>query len=385
MRIIQNSKFKIQKIRTKYFSFCSFILIFAFCFLNYHFASAAVLYSQAANQDVYVGQTFVVDWFIDSEGQSINTVDLKLDYSKDTLDPVDMTAGNSVVSLWLDYPKAADGVVELTGGIPNGVQDSRIPVFRSVFRAKSAGTAYIKLDPNSAVLRNDGSGTSDLLKFKNLEFTVIPSNLIPETIQSTTHPDQNSWYRNRHVVIQFAPKSDVDYSYSFSSNIEIIPDDAKDEIPAEISYDNLNDGIYYFKINSKVGPSNWQEVGVYRIQIDATSPEEFTPTIGVDPAIYGGKPFLSFSTVDKTSGISHYIVKTGLFSRYKNQTSPYQLARPWVGDTVTVKAYDNAGNFRTETIPYQGYLSVRWFEVILGVIVGFCLFAFRKQIFKKQK
>jgi hypothetical protein len=69
---MQNLKLKIQNYKSKFkiFKFCIFILSFAFCILNLHRASAAVLYSQAANQDTYEGQTFVVDWYLDTENQS---------------------------------------------------------------------------------------------------------------------------------------------------------------------------------------------------------------------------------------------------------------------------------------------------------------------------
>src|SRR5579885_3772730 len=101
-----NIKNQIVIKNSKIFAFAVFVLIFGFCFLNFHSAHAAILYSQAANQDVYQGQNFVVDWYLDSEGVSLNTIDLKLNFSKSNLSVAQTTTGNSVVSVWVKNPIA---------------------------------------------------------------------------------------------------------------------------------------------------------------------------------------------------------------------------------------------------------------------------------------
>ncbi len=344
-------------------------ILFVICFLKFgiFYAQAAILYSQAANQDVYEGQTFVLEWFLDTEGKPINSLDLKLDFTPDTLEVVETTTGNSLVNLWIRTPTTDNnkGTLSLTGGIANGINSKQLPIFRSVFQAKKPGTASIKFNPDSTVLLNDGLGTQETLKFKDEVFNIYPKEFIPTVISSTTHPDPNTWYRNREVQIKFTPKEGVDYSYSFSSNLDIIPDDQKMDVPETITYSNMPDGIYYFKLNSKVGPSAWQEAGVFRVEIDATSPEAFTPIISSDPSIFDGKAFLSFSTVDKTSGISHYKVKVGLFGKEIETQSPYQLRKPLVGNNVEVTAYDNAGNERIETVDWPGVISVGLLKLIL--------------------
>lgn len=365
-RIIYTEK---NKPRTKQIlaSFSFLLALISVLFLGSSKASAAVLYSAAANQDVYEGQSFVVDWFLDTEGKPINALDLKLNFSKDTLAVADVNTGNSLISLWINNPKADNdtGKIELTGGMPNGANAGNIPIFRTVFQAKTSGPAFINLDSSSVVLLNDGSGSSDLLKFKNETFNVYPKDFLPAAMTSPTHPDQNLWYKNRDMAIRFTPKSGEDYSYSFSSNIEIIPDDQKQEVPSEIKYPNLPDGIYYFKLNSKIGPSNWKEAAVYRVQIDATAPEAFTPAIGSDPSVFGGNSFVSFSTVDKTSGMSHYKVKVGLFGNSRETQSPYKLRKPLVGNSVAVTAFDAAGNQRQAVIAWPGYISTKIFVLIL--------------------
>lgn len=353
-----------------------FVLFSIFYFLFSYQASAAILYSAAANQDVYEGQTFVVDWYLDTEGVPINALDLKLNFSADFLE-VDASPGNSLFSLWIKYPATdnQNGLIELTGGIPNGINHKQIPVFHSVFKALKPGTASISLNPDSQILLNDGKGTAEALKFKNELFNIYPKEFIPSQISSITHPDQNTWYKNRDVAIKFTKKPGEDYSYSFSSNIDIIPDNQKHEVPEVLSYPGLPDGIYYFKLNSQVPPSTWKEAGVFRVQIDATPPEKFHPLIASDPTVFSGRPFISFSTVDKTSGISHYKVKVGLFGRAIETQNPYKLPKPLVGDTVEVTAFDRAGNSTTQTVAWHGYLSVNQFKWLL-ILIGLAAVAF---------
>jgi hypothetical protein len=354
--------------------------IFYFLFST-HQASAALLYSQSAQQDVYNGQTFVLDWFLDTEGRPINSFDLKIDFNKDVLEVIEAGSGNSLINLWIKYPTFDNqrGLIELTGGIANGVIGNQVPVFRTVFKNKTAGTASITLNPDSKILLNDGLGTSEELKFRNVLFNVYPQEFLPLQITSTSHPDQNLWYKNRDVKLSFVQKPDTEYSFSFSSNIELIPDDIANEVPEFLFYGSLPDGIYYLKVNSKVGPpaspdasqggSAWQEAGVFRVQIDATAPEIFIPEIGSDSNIFGGRDFLSFSTLDKTSGISHYEVKSGLLGTSKVVSSPYELRRPLVGKHVAVAAIDRAGNKRVVTIEYSGLIPVWLFICLLVVLL----------------
>jgi hypothetical protein len=368
----------------------AFFLIPLLSSLFPHHASAAVLYSQAANQNVYEGQTFVVDWYLNTQNESVNSIDLKLNFSKDVLKVSDATVGSSVVSLWIRKPYADNeaGTIELIGGVPNGFNAANVPIFRTTFDVVKSGIGTITMDPTSQVLRNDGSGEPAVLQFQNLSFTVQPKGFNPNLLSSLTHPDQNAWYADRNVVLQFNYDPAKQYSFSFSSNADIIPDNSVMPAEQQFFYNNLPDGVYYFKANEKFGDGAWLEDGIYRIQIDGSPPEEFEPIISSDSSLYDGKPFVSFSAVDKISGISHYMVKVGLFGKYKTAESPYKLTRPLVGDTIEIKAFDNAGNFRAETVPYAGYVSVLWFRIIIGVLAGVILAAIlwliQKQIAKKK-
>lgn len=363
----------------------SLLYAFVLFFVWFSVAKAATLYAGSAYQTIEQDQTFVIDWFLDTENQEINGVVLKLNFTKDTLEAVEAGIGQSLLSLWIKNPTFSNdqGTVEFLGGAAGGLRGEKIPIFRTIFRAKAPGSARITMDASSVVLLNDGKGTPDKLVFKVLNFIVGPKGMLPITINSPTHPDPNSWYRKNRVIIKFIPRAGEDYSYSFSSNLEIFPDDQKDQILSELIYENLPDGIYYFKLNSRIDSSNWQEAGIFRVQIDFTPPEELHPQIASNPLIFAGQPFLSFSTVDKTSGISHYKVKVGVMGRLVEARSPFLLSRPILGNTTEIQAVDRAGNVRKVAISYPGLIS--W-QMLIGVMVliiaGLSLLLFRKQIGK---
>src|SRR3989344_153475 len=307
---IQISKFKFENWNSRFKILLGFfVLVFTFCFVRY--TEAATLYAGSAYQTVEEGQTFVVDWFLDTENESINTVSFKLNFSKDALEVSDAAAGQSLLSLWIKTPifDNSKGTVEMIGGAPNGLQGTAVPVLRTIFRAKASGSGEIAMDETSAVLRNDGQGSQTELNSRVLAFLIVPSGFLPVSISSPSHPDPNAWYSEQNVVIHFTPLETENYSYSFSSNLDIFPDDLADPVDADLRYENLPDGIYYFKLNSKISNENWQEVGIFRVQIDATPPEDFDLLLTDDPNINDGRPFISFAAVDKTSGISHYEIK----------------------------------------------------------------------------
>lgn len=348
--------------------------------------NAAVLYAGSAYQTIAEGQTFVIDWFLDTEGRPINTIALKLKFTTNILEAVEANAGQSVLSLWVKYPEFSnhEGTIELSGGIPGGLAGEKIPLFRTVFRAKAPGSARIMMEENSGVLLADGKGTPEKLSFQVLNFPVGTKGILPVAVSSPSHPDPDIWYRDNRVVIAFEPKSGEDYSYSFSSNLDIFPDDKKDESSGMMIYENLPDGIYYFKLNAKIGNSNWQEAGIFRVQIDTTPPEAFEPRFGTEPTIFSGKPFLSFSAVDKTSGISHYKIKAGAVSGIREIQSPYQLSRPLFANSLEIQAIDRAGNIRKVNIPYPGLLS--WYRgagILVLLFGAFLTFIFLRKYVRK--
>ncbi len=361
-----------------------FLIILAallFFWVNPTSTQAALLYSQAANQVIGLDQTFIVDWYLDTQGQIINSVDLKLSYSKETLEAVQAEAGLSGLNLWIKTPTFDNekGMIELIGGAAGGFKTNKFPVFRTTFIGKTLGAAKITLNDSSEVLLSDGSGTRMKLSFAELNFPVVPAAAAERLINSPTHPDETVWYKANNVTINVRPKEGSVYSYSFSSNAEIFPDELVDDVASEIKFENLPDGLYHFKLNSKTGGANWEEAGVYRVMIDRTSPDSFTPVVTSDPSVFDGKLFVSFATTDKVSGISQYAVKVGVLGAWTEiEGTYYVLPTIRLSDQIQVKAIDSAGNEQiASAVVAKGNVNfAKWliWIIIIGSLIGLVWF-----------
>ena len=87
---------------------------------------------------------------------------------------------------------------------------------------------------------------------------------------------------------------------------------------------------------------------------DASSPDEFRPEISRSPLIFGGKWFVIFDTTDQGSGINHYEIdesrKETPDDNWQIAESPYELKDQGRRSNIFIKAVDNAGNEKIETL-----------------------------------
>jgi hypothetical protein len=356
-------------------------------------ADAALLYTGAANQVVYDGETFIVEWYLDTQGKNINSMSLALAYSKDKLEVVEVSGGNSALDLWVKTPEFDNqrGIIKLIGGVSGGLNDRKLPIFRATFKPIQTGDAKISLGTDSEVLAADGLGSSAGIIFNEVTFRINPADAKPAQISSDTHPDPDFWYKENDVEIVIQTKPDEEYSYTFSSNLEIFPDPNPDDVSHPIDFNGLNDGIYYFKLNSRLGPSDWQEAGVFRVQVDTTPPREFTPTITKDAAVFDGEAFIAFNTSDSVSGISHYEIRSSFLSGWqKTDDTYYKLPGLVLGDTIEVKVVDIAGNERiikvqldNRTVGSMFYNPIFWVIIILSLFaVGLLIWQYARLLNK---
>ena len=360
-------------------------LFFALFVFNFSFAEAAVLYAGSASENISEGQSFVVEWFVDTQNEALNLLSLQLNFSPDTLEVLEISRGSSILSLWLQEPTADQtaGTITFTAGAPGGFNDSNVPILRTTLLAKKAGRAQISMSESSVALRHDGKGTPASLNFAPLVFVIAANGSLPIDISSPSHPQQNKWSKENKAVIKFTPRPKEIYSYSFSKNVEIFPDNEPDGLKDEYVFENQADGIYYFRLSAQTGSQTWQEVGIYRLQIDRTAPEDFAPIISSERETVQGQKFMSFSTVDKTSGISHYEIETWPLV-WEKIPSPYIISRPWVRSAFYLRAFDLAGNYREIRVPAESLLPSYLVGLIIVCLLGLGI-VLKKQIWKRNK
>jgi len=363
------------------------LTVFTFSFLFFPSLSKATnLYLMPQFQTVYQGDSFIVEVRIDTEGEEINALELGLTFPSNLLEVVDFSKGNSILQLFAEEPKIQQGEISFVGGIPKGFNGDGL-LGKINFLAKEIGKAEVSFKEDSKVLY--GQGLLASLTFLDGNCEIIKKSEEIPVITSESHPDQNKWYKDTLLQLHWDPKEGAEYSWILSKSPLDEPDEISDKpLPKEgiafwmgaMEYDlkGEGDGIYYFSLRQKLLGKDWQkEVSRFRAMIDVTSPEEFKPEIGKASAVFEGKYFIAFSTIDKQTGIDYYEIleadKRGYQrgtirkAEWKKGSSPYLLEDQSLRSVIKVKAVDKAGNERIEEIvpPYK----VTWKDVLVIILI----------------
>ncbi|MFA6474357.1 MAG: cohesin domain-containing protein [Patescibacteria group bacterium] len=336
-------------------------------------AHAATLTVQTANPQVGQDQTFIVEVRVDSEREVINAVQARLTYDPHALEIVGLEKAGSVLSLWPEEPKSdpATGVITFAGGIPNGsyVIDGR--VLQVIFRAKKLGTTQLSIDGGTAgVYLNDGLGTKAALRLRSLYVDVV---VTADTlgITSPSHPNEHQWYAISTVRMQWQAAKETPYAFLLTTDRNAVPDVQQARFVGETTFPSQADGAYYFTIQEKLPNDTWGALVRRRVLIDTTQPEPFTPQLRRD--VIPGKLALVFQAEDRTSGIERYEVQEG-DGAFQPAASPYQVSDVHQRFTLTVRAYDQAGNVRVAFIPAASAAGVpQWVWIGGGAVIALTL------------
>lgn len=379
-------------------------IVAAFLFLALpvvSFAEGASLYLSPNSGTFYVGSTFDVSVFVNTGGENINAVGVDLKFDPRKVQIANPTAGRSFISVWVAQPAYSniEGTASFQGGVPSpGINTSSGLVSTITFRAVAPGETAIYFTGSSRVLLNDGKGTNALTSTSRGVYSIaIPPPEGPK-IYSSTHPDQNKWYKNNNPSFSWEKEEGAtEYSYSINEDFGDVPDNISEGSQSSVSYADLEDGIWYFHVKAKKG-NIWGGASHYIVQIDSTSPATFTldfePKLK-SPVMTSREPIISFITTDSLSGLDHYELKVITFDEsgkketgfFTEVSSPYKLPSLDTGEhEIVVRAFDVAGNWkdnskRIEVIPAEKMfyftkkgmsiwsLYFPWFQVILLLIV----------------
>ncbi len=120
-----------------------------------------------------VGDTIVFHVRLNTEGASINAVDLGIMYPG-ILSVKSISKSGSFIQLWVKEPSYTDSTIFLSGGLPGGIVSGNTIAATITFEAKSVGDGALGLSPASSILLNDGSGTSVPISLQTPTIHVIP-------------------------------------------------------------------------------------------------------------------------------------------------------------------------------------------------------------------
>ncbi len=355
-------------------TFKSALLALAFVLGTATFFAASVPTASAANASLSISPnsgTFVVDStfdvsvYLDTQGQSINTIELSIKYPPDKLQLVSSSTGKSIIGIWTSQPKFNNqtGVIELTGGVPGGINASRGLITTMTFRAKAVGSAVVKFD-TSRVLLNDGNGTETVTQNYNSVFDLILPPPAGPIVVSETHPDQTKWYQNSTVVLRWGDEGGSNgFSYMISDRATDVPDEVSEGTKHDLVYKNLGEGRQYFHIRA-LRDGRWGGTTHYALNIDTSAPAEFGIDIAPAARSTRNQPVIQFATTDALSGMDHYELKIVPLSKPATQGSPTEQGQeffieaqsPYITNElelgnydVIVRAFDKAGNIKEIT------------------------------------
>jgi len=380
-------------------SFIVFFLFFAR--VDFTEAQGASLYLSPQTGTFFVGSTFDVSIFVNTERNDVNAVKVDLKFDQRKLQIASPTAGRSFIAVWISQPTFSnvEGTATFRGGVPSpGINTSSGLVSTITFRAINSGETAVSILDSSQVLLDDGKGTNILSSVGRGVYKIsIPPPEGPKVF-SPTHPDQNKWYSNNSPTLSWETEEMVtDFSYSLDDSFYGVPDNISEGDYTSVSYTGLEDGIWYFHVKAKKGDA-WGGITHYILLIDTVPPAVFT--ISFEPALRSPvmtskEPIVSFITTDSLSGLSHYELKlvdltetprkkeTGFFVEV---SSPYQLPALVTGEyEVIVRAFDQAMNRqdsskKIEVIPIEKIFYITkgginfwttflpWWKVILILI-----------------
>ncbi len=313
-------------------------------------AASASLFLSPTSGAHFVGDKFNVLIYVSSASQATNTYDVYLSVSNLTVNGI--SVGGSICILYPSPPSYNNVSAHFRCGLPTpGYTGSGGYIGSISVKGNTPGTAKVFVDGTSQVLANDGAGTNILTSRGTATFNIQPQPTGSPNVSSSTHPNQESWYKARSATLNWSG-SGSNFSYTLDQNSNTNPDQISEGSQTTNTFNELSDGIWYFHVIVKGSNGTWSSPTHFRLQVDSTPPEPFTPE--VSPKENGTKrPIIGFNATDKTSGIDHYELKLD-DGKFATIPQPYQLPKITSGKhTVYVKAVDKAGNERVSSVDFS--------------------------------
>jgi hypothetical protein len=357
-------------LRSRFFRFCTLLTGALFLigapFSLFAATGEAPLSLSPASGTYGVGKTFIVSVSVDS-AQPFNSASGKLNFDKDMLAVQSVSKSSSALSLWAVEPSFsnADGTIDFEGGNTSALSGKKV-LLAITFKALKEGAAKVGFT-SASILAADGKGT-DITGTKNdAAFTLAasapeptpeaaapaPSLLgpLPEApdVSATTHPDERLYYNAPKARFTWELPPDVTVvRMALDTKSKTIPTTSYDPAINEKEFDQLVDGVMYFHLRYK-NDAGWGPTIHKVIMVDRTVPPPFT--LMAEAIASSTDVAMQFMATDTLSGVDRYeiIVDAGTAIKVplvEVKNGAYTLAAQSSGEhTVTVKAYDKAGNF----------------------------------------
>ncbi len=311
---------------------------------------------------------------LDTAGRAANAAEIKLLYSRATLEIVRIGREQSVLTLWPEEPRvdATLGTISFVGGHPNGFVAAPGTMITIYARVIAAGPATVSLAPQGAVYANDGLGTRwDITAPASLAVLTGDNPVDTMGITSSSHAKADAWSSVRTVNVQWTIHPDTQYSYRFDRDPFALPDDIPDDVTGKLQFADLPDGIYTFSLQERGSTGIWSAPVQRRFLIDSTPPDAFTLSV-VPGDQLAGQAAVIWQSIDRMSGVVKYTATIDGRS-LGIVTSPLIIKPEWAGQQLNVTAIDEAGNTRVASWQFTAGATssstVAWWWPLIGAAV----------------
>lgn len=321
----------------------------------------AEIFIPVQKNDIYVDNFFEVPIYLDTKGQILNLLDLRIKYDPTKIEVANLTTGDKdpIFGFWVEFPKYDNkkGEISLIGVILNGINTNSGYISSVNFKAINPGQNIFSLSELSTAYLNDGKGTR-----ANLVINSTPYEILEKTIddfQITLEPPVNpdTWLALNDITLEWPMLLDSrGYSILLEKDPNSFPNTEINQTENFIRYNDLGDGEWYFSLRIN-NDEIWSQPYSLNIKIDTIKPDDFILNIEEQKNIFGPSDYLiSFETNDLPSGIDHYEIAFSELvngipkpSDFIRAVSPYLLKTSSLNyknpTRVIVRAYDKAGNF----------------------------------------
>lgn len=368
---------------------CSLFIISLFV-INFNLpkaaATGATLSISPATKRVNVGATITATLNVSPGSLPINAAEATITYSSSCLEFQSVSTTGSIFTFWTAQPTGGTASTTFGGGLADpGYSGTLGKILTLTFKAKRAGTATLTIS-GARVLANDGVGTDIYSSATGATYTVsgtatttrrttTTTTTLP-TLKSTTHPNQDAWYNKRTVTLSWSGGTGATgYGYSFNQTPEADPSTSTYGNITSKTYEKVADGTWYFHLKAKTS-SGYLTTVHYQIQIDTVAPEEFTVNVHQESGLINPRPSVTFETTDALSDIDKYEAKIDNGDAFTINSGDLLPVQHPGHHSITIKAYDKAGNIRESTATYrvQGIYppTVIAMEKLVGILDPVC-------------
>lgn len=336
------------------------IILFIFCcafFILLSPVEAAQLFFRSDKPSYKTGETGLATLNINTERKAINAIGATISYDPSLIEITKISLDRSIINFW---PQSAAinpeaGEITFKGIIFNPAYNGALGRLIGVeFKAIAPGSLNFRA-VNFSVLANDGKGTAISTKGVSKAIAIIgaaQSNSFI-TITSATHPNQKQWYNKSALSLAWSTskKELTSLAYALDRNAKTQPSEKLITNFKSAAVRDLANGVWYAHVRGRDAKGAWYATEHFKINIDTQPPE--SNTIIVLPR--QGEfvlPTIRAQAKDSLSGVKQYeiIVNGKLFTK-QTVAANVKLKNLLTGkNIVEIKAYDNAGNVRSDKI-----------------------------------